>query len=123
MMAMPGGSVPGLVFCERMQTMIYEHRTYRVQPGTLPQFIKTYQEHCFPVIGRYAKLIGCWATESGKLNSVVFIWAYEDFGHRTEQRGKLAADPAWGPAVQKILPFLAQQESFFMLPAPFSPAT
>jgi hypothetical protein len=103
--------------------MIYEHRTYRVQPGTLPQFMKVYEEHCYPVIGRYASLIGCWATESGRLNSAVFIWAYEDFGHRTEQRGKLASDPAWKPAVQEILPFLTEQESFFMLPASFSPAT
>ncbi|NQU57775.1 MAG: NIPSNAP family protein, partial [Rhodospirillales bacterium] len=48
--------------------MIYEHRTYRVQPGTLPKFMQLYEDKCLPVIGTYAKLIGCWATESGTLN-------------------------------------------------------
>lgn len=99
--------------------MIHEHRTYRVGPGQLPEFMKIYTESVYPVIGRYAKLIGAWSTESGTLNSAVFVWGYNDFAHRTEQRAKLAADPEWGPAVQKILPFLVHQESFFMVPAPF----
>lgn len=99
--------------------MIYEHRTYRVSPGQLPEFMEIYNEHVFPVISKYAKLIGAWSTESGTLNSAVFVWAYDDFGHRTKQRAKLAADPQWGPNVKKILPFLVHQESFFMTPAPF----
>jgi hypothetical protein len=101
--------------------MIYEHRTYRVTPGTLPEFMKLYDEHVFPVISRYAKLITAGTTESGALNSVVFIWAYDGFGERTEQRAKLAADPEWGPAVGKIVHFLVHQDSFFMNPATFSP--
>lgn len=101
--------------------MIYEHRTYRVTPGTLPEFMKLYDAHVFPVISRYAKLITAGMTESGTLNAAVFVWAYDDFGHRTEQRAKLAADPDWGPAVSKIVPFLVHQESFFMNPASFSP--
>jgi len=100
--------------------MIYEHRTYRVTPGTLPEFMKIYDEHVFPVISRYAKLIVAGSAESGTLNSAVFIWAYEGFGQRTDQRAKLAADPDWGPAVGKIIPFLVHQESFFMNPASFS---
>ena len=101
--------------------MIYEHRTYRVQPGTGPEFLKLYEKKCLGVIGKYAKLVGCWLTDSGTLNSVVFIWAYEDYGHRTEQRAKLGADPEWGPAVQEILPYLVHQESMFLVPAAFSP--
>ncbi len=101
--------------------MIYEHRTYRVTPGTLPEFMQLYDEHVFPVISRYAKLITAGATESGTLNSAVFIWAYDGFGERSEQRGKLAADPDWGQAVGKIVPYLVHQESFFLAPAAFSP--
>jgi len=83
--------------------------------------MQLYEDKCLPVIGTYAKLIGCWATESGTLNSVLFIWAYDDFAHRTEQRSKLATDPNWGPAVQTILPLLVHQETFFLTPAAFSP--
>lgn len=99
--------------------MLYEHRTYRVAPGKLPEFMDIYNAHVYPVISKYAKLSGGWATESGTLNSAVFVWAYNDFAHRAEQRAKLAADPDWGPNVGKIVPLLVHQESFFMNPAPF----
>ena len=101
--------------------MIFEHRTYRVQPGKSAEMLKLYEAEGLPVIGRYAKLIGCWTTESGTLNSVVFIWAYDDFGHRSAQRAKLGADPAWQAFVPKLLPYLVHQESFFLTPAAFSP--
>ncbi len=101
--------------------MIFEHRTYRVTPGKGPEFLKLYEDTCLPVITRYATLIGCWLTESGTLNAVVFIWAYDDLGHRTVQRTKLGQDPEWGPAVGHLLPYLVHQESFFLTPAAFSP--
>ena len=53
---------------------------------------------------------------------MVFLWAYEDFAHRTQQRGKLGKDPQWQAFVPSILPYLVHQESVFMLPAAFSPA-
>jgi len=101
--------------------MIYEHRTYRVSAGKAPEFLKLYESEGLHIITRYAHLTGCWATESGTLNSVVFLWAYEDLGHRTEQRAKLAADPEWQAFVPRILPYLEHQESYFLNPAAFSP--
>ena len=101
--------------------MIFEHRTYRVQPGKAAEFLKLYEAEGLPLITRYARLIGCWTTESGTLNAVLFIWAYDDFGHRSAQRAKLAQDAEWQAFVPKILPYLVHQESFFLNPAPFSP--
>ncbi len=101
--------------------MIFEHRTYRVAPGKGPEFLKTYEETCLPIITKYAKLIGCWLTESGTLNSVVFIWAYDDFAQRTARRAKMGQDPDWQAAVTVILPYLVHQESYFLTPAAFSP--
>jgi hypothetical protein len=101
--------------------MICEMRTYRVQPGRAPEFLKFYQANGLDIISRYAKLIGCWATESGTLNSVVFIWAYDDYAHRSTQRAKLAEDPQWQKFVPTMLPYLVHQESVFLAPAPFSP--
>jgi hypothetical protein len=66
-------------------------------------------------------LIGCWTKESGVLNSIVFIWAYDDFAHRTAQRHKLGQDPEWVAFTPKILPFLVHQESTFLTPVAFSP--
>jgi hypothetical protein len=101
--------------------MIFEHRTYRVQPGKAAEFLKLYEAEGLPLISRYAKLIGCWTTESGTLNSVLFIWAYNDLGHRSAQRAKLAQDSEWQAFIPKMLPYLVHQESFFLVPAPFSP--
>lgn len=101
--------------------MIYEKRTYRITAGKAPEFLKLYEAEGLGIITRYAKLIGCWVTDSGPLNSVVFIWAYDDYAHRTAQRAKLGADPEWQDFVPKILPYLDYQESVFLLPAAFSP--
>jgi hypothetical protein len=49
------------------------------------------------------------------------LWAYDSFGHRTEQRAKLAADTEWQAFVPTILPYLVHQESIFLNPVNFSP--
>lgn len=102
--------------------MIYEMRTYQVQAGKAGEFLKIYQENGLGIITRYARLVGCWTKESGVLNSVVFLWAYEDLGHRTEQRAKMAKDADWQAFVPSMLPYLVHQESVFMSPVGFSPA-
>lgn len=101
--------------------MIYEMRTYQVGPGKAGEFLQMYQERGLPLISRYAQLIGCWTKESGVLNSVVFLWAYEDLGHRTNQRAKMAADAEWTAFVPCMLPFLVHQESVFLTPTALSP--
>ena len=70
--------------------MIYEMRTYQVQAGKAAEFLKIYQESGLHIITRYAKLIGCWTKESGVLNSIVFLWAYDDLAHRSQQRANMA---------------------------------
>ena len=101
--------------------MICEMRTYQVQPGKAPEFLRIYQEQGVGIITRYARLIGSWTKESGTLNSVVFLWAYDDFAHRSSQRAKLAQDPAWQAFIPMILPYLVHQESVFLTPTAFSP--
>jgi hypothetical protein len=103
--------------------MIYEMRTYQVQAGKAAEFLNIYGTNGLGIITRYAKLVGCWTKESGVLNSVVFLWAYDDFTHRAEQRAKLGRDPAWQAFIPTILPYLVHQESVFLTPTPFSPAS
>lgn len=101
--------------------MILEMRTYQVQAGKAPEFLRIYQDSGLHIITRYARLIGCWTKESGVLNSVVFLWAYDDMGHRSSQRAKMAQDPEWTAFVPSILPYLVHQESVFLNPVAFSP--
>jgi hypothetical protein len=101
--------------------MIVEMRTYQLHAGSAPEFLKKYRANGLHIITRYAKLLGCFNKESGTLNSVVFMWAYDDFGHRSAQRTLLAKDAEWQAFVPSILPFLAHQESVFLNPVDFSP--
>jgi hypothetical protein len=101
--------------------MIVEMRTYQIQAGKAGEFLRVYQEQGLAIITRYARLVGCWTKESGTLNSVVFLWGYDDFGHRSEQRARLAQDAQWQAFVPVILPYLVHQESVFLNPAAFSP--
>jgi hypothetical protein len=52
----------------------------------------------------------------------VFLWAYDDLAHRSQQRAKMAKDAEWAEFLPSILPFLVHQESVFLNPASFSPA-
>ncbi|MBZ0161998.1 MAG: NIPSNAP family protein [Notoacmeibacter sp.] len=101
--------------------MIFEQRVYQLGAGQAGEFLKVYEAEGLHIITKYARLVGCWTTESGTLNSVVFIWSYDDFGHRSAQRAKLGADAEWQAFVPKILPFLVHQESTFLTPTAFSP--
>jgi len=101
--------------------MMLEMRTYQIRAGKAAEFLKVYQDHGLDIITRYAKLVGCWTKESGTLNSVVFLWAYDDFGHRSAQRARLGQDAAWQAFVPTILPYLVHQESVFLNPVAFSP--
>ena len=101
--------------------MIVEMRTYQLLPGRAAEFLKVYEESGLAIITRYSKLLGCWTKESGTLNSVVFLWAYDSFAHRSEQRARLAQDAQWKSFVPTILPYLVHQDSTFLNPVSFSP--
>ena len=101
--------------------MIFEMRTYQVQAGKASEFLRTYQTNGLHIITRYAELVGCWTKESGVLNSVVFLWAYDDLAHRSVQREKMSHDIEWTTFVPSILPYLVHQESVFLNPVSFSP--
>lgn len=107
--------------CKRGVTMIVEMRTYQIQAGKAAEFLKVYQEHGLSIITQYAKLLGCWTKESGVLNSVVFLWGYDDYGHRAAQRAQLGQDARWQAFVPTILPYLVHQESVFLNPVAFPP--
>jgi hypothetical protein len=101
--------------------MLYEMRTYTLQPGTAGAFVDLYNNEVLPVITSHLTLAGFWTTEFGKLNTVVSLWKYDSLDDRARRRKELAADPKWTPMVQKMLPLLVEQENSVLVPSPFSP--
>ena len=103
--------------------MIVEQRTYRVKAGSVPAYMRTYQEDGGLELQRkyLGRLIGYFNTEFGPLNEIVHLWAYDDLEDRAKRRAALSADPAWQAYAPKIFQFIETQESKILRPASFSP--
>ncbi|NOT57235.1 MAG: NIPSNAP family protein [Deltaproteobacteria bacterium] len=97
--------------------MIYEVRTYRLKPGSIPEVEKRFAE-ALPYREKYSKLGALWHTELGPLNQIVHVWPYESLDQRTELRGQAMKDPHWPP---KVGEFIETMESEIFLPTSFMP--
>ncbi len=95
--------------------MIYEMRTYTLQPGTVPDFEARFAE-ALPHREKYSKLGAFWHTEFGPLNQVIHVWPYEDLGERASIREAAAKDPNWPPRSDGMI---LDMESEIVMPAPF----
>jgi hypothetical protein len=100
--------------------MIYEVRTYTLQPGSVAEFEERYQKR-LALREKHSKLGAFWHTEFGPLNQVVHVYPYDDLGHRTRVRHAMAND-----AERNALPgggeLIVAQEAEIMIPAPFMKA-
>jgi hypothetical protein len=103
--------------------MIVEQRTYNFHPGTVPVFMKKYEDSGALALQRriLGNLIGYFASELGPLNQTVHLWGYESLDDRTRRRAALMQEAEWRSFLQDILPLLQSQESKILLPTGFSP--
>jgi len=93
--------------------MIYELRTYTLQPGKQGEYLKHNSEIGRPIRGdKFGKLEGSWTTEFGTLNQYVHLWSYADLVERERLRAELAKNEAWSrDYLSKIRPLLLAQEN------------
>ena len=96
--------------------MIFEMRTYRLQPGSVPEVEKRFGEALSERV-KVSPLGALFHTEVGPLNHIIHIWPYDDLQHRTRVRSQPI--PNWPPKIQE---FILEMESRIFIPAPFSPA-
>jgi hypothetical protein len=100
--------------------MIVEMRTYTLSLGATGRYFRIYAEKGLAVQKRIlGHLVGYYAVESGQLNQVVHMWAYESFEARAKRRAELWADKEWLAYVREIGELVVKQENTFLSPAPF----
>ena len=100
--------------------MIVEQRIYTLQPGGTSEYFRLYEEHGLEVQTRIlGNLFGCYQTECGVLNQVVFLWAYDDLAERARRRAALLGDAPFGEFRKKSRHLVQRQENCLLLPAPF----
>jgi hypothetical protein len=95
--------------------MIYEIRTYTLQPNAVPEVEKRFAE-AYEYRRKYSELLGFWHTEVGTLNQVVQMWPYDDMAHRERVRKEVAGDKNWPPKMEEQI---VAVESEILQPFPF----
>lgn len=97
--------------------MIYEFRTYTLQPRTMPEFLKRFGE-ALPKRLEFSPLAAFWTSEIGPLNQVIHVWPYKDTNERWKTRAAAVKAGIWPP---KTSEFIAEMRSDILEPLPFSP--
>ena len=104
--------------------MLVDHRVYKVKPGRLQAQLDLYEKYGFPVQLRHCgQPIAYLTAESGELNTLVHLWAYEDAGDRARRRAAMAADPDWQVYLKENAEagYVVDQRTSLMVPAKFAP--
>lgn len=104
--------------------MLVDHRTYRIKPGMTQAHLDLYEKHGLAAQTRHlGQPIAYMFAESGDVNTIVHIWAYEDAADRAARRAKMAADPEWQNYLRLNAEagYLLEQHTSLMIPAKFAP--
>lgn len=102
--------------------MIVDHRVYTLRPGAIKPFLELFEHDGLPLYLHYCgKLIGYYVSDSGTLNQVIHLWAYDSVEDRERRRSNLYQDERWTAFLDAALPFMMSQESRLLKPTPFSP--
>jgi hypothetical protein len=102
--------------------MIVEMRTYTLQVGKVPEYLRLYESEGMAIQTRILpRMVGYYTTEIGPLNQVIHMWGYDNFEERMKKRAEMGADPGWQAYVAKIRPLIVTQETKILLPTSFSP--
>ena len=76
--------------------LLVDHRTYFIKPTATPQYFETYEKYGYRAQVRHlGEPIAYLFGETGEVNDVVHLWAYEDAADRAKKRAAMFADPEW----------------------------
>ena len=103
--------------------MIVDHRIYRIKPGMTQAHLDIYEKHGFATQTKHlGQPVAYMYGESGDVNTIVHLWAYEDVADRAKRRAAMWADPDWLVYVKKLNEsgYLTAQNTSLMIPAKFT---
>ena len=97
--------------------MIYEVRTYRLKPHTVPKFIEEFGK-AYEHRKKISELAGFFFSEIGPLNQVIHVWPYEDAAEREKIRAESVKGGNWPP---KVTEYQEHMTTEIFTPWPFTP--
>lgn len=101
--------------------MIVEMRTYTLKIGKVNEYLALYRAEGLEAQSRHlGQPYGYYSTETGELNQLIHMWAYEDMSDRTTRRAALYDDPQWRAVVPRLFELIERMESTILNPAFFA---
>ena len=100
--------------------MIFELRTYTLQPGKSAEYWQHYVDGGFNAQDPRMRdhLVGYFQSDVGPLNQILHLWKYDDMNQRADLRTANYARPDWDAHLQKIRPLMVKQETKLLVPSP-----
>ena len=105
-------------------SVLVDLRTYRVKPGTAQAQMDVYEKYGLATQIKYCgEPIAYLSAESGDLNTLVHLWAFQSAGDRAEKRAAMTKEPAWQEYVRQNAQngYIVDQRTSLMVPAKFAP--
>jgi hypothetical protein len=113
-----------LINIVKEDSVLVDHRSYRVRPGKLQQQADLYEQHGLAAQVRHLGApIAYLQSESGELNMLVHLWGFEDAADRARKRAAMMKDPEWLNylKVNSEAGLLVEQRNSLMVPTSFMP--
>ncbi len=103
--------------------MVYEHRTYRIPEGRMPDILNRFETVTMKVFDRHGiQVVGFWTRQDA--NELIYICSFESEEAMEKAWDAFRADPEWietrerteanGPIVDEVI-------SYTLIPTSFSP--
>jgi hypothetical protein len=108
----------------REDSVLVDHRTYRIKPGRVPAHLELYEKHGLTAQTRHlGSPVAYLFAESGELNTVVHIWGFESAADREQKRAAMFQDPEWQNYMRlnNESGNLVEMKTSLMIPTKFAP--
>jgi hypothetical protein len=95
--------------------MFVEQRIYTLVPGGVPEYLCLSAEHGRNTQERIlGPMLGCFSTEVGPLNQLVYLWPFESLAQRSQRRAELMTDADFKTFRGMVRHLLVRQENLIL---------
>lgn len=99
--------------------MIHELRIYEMAPATMPTYLAAFEKYALPLCRKHMRLLGTWTTDTGDLNRIYTLWAFENEDARRRQNKAMKSDPQFKEFLPHVTPILRSMKSILLIPNEF----
>jgi hypothetical protein len=97
--------------------VIVEQRRYSLVPGGAAPYLRAWHETGrVPQVRHLGEPLGVYVVEVGVLNTLVYLWQYDDAADRDRRRAALAADEEFAVFRRSVRDLMVAQHTEILTP-------